>query len=594
MTAAAATAPAAGSPPARTLLVHGAFATQAARRAIQDWSRTVVLEVDLALPEPLRRQCAAVVTVPPLLPEAEAERLQQRAETVLDAFLEERVRVPGLATDRRFRAACMSIEAWRIVVPHVVCLEYARCAFAHGPFHRLVVAPGAGISLPAFEQLARALGVPLEVLPFDREEPPFLWMLKRRWQRFRHRRQAARAAAAPARLPASTSAGERWCADPRLETLIAAEDRDGRWHRGPAFEEPDPTALGELVERYRDWWQAWWQDWRDAHPQEEPLSDFWILERLGDWFSRERYPLHALLLEQARAAVAATPPERVLVGSMRGRRELLWGLAAQERGLPAAVYTIDCHIDPRLVFQPDLALCDDTRQCEIAATRLKPSQVVRVRSHRRPPGRNVVGPRQPHARPRLLLADTYYSGMVASSSPLLSFWAYERAVEAARALPDCDFILKFHPVRERPEAVFHLSGLHHLHLWQRESFICGLRPPSNLRLLAPEARLSDELPHADLLLNIQSYAGLEAFALDIPVIYLQPWNEEGLYPRMNALGAMRVATDTPRLVALIRELLSDADQRRAQLERQHAYLDYFYSHGHPSCAEAAAGSPGGA
>jgi hypothetical protein len=594
MTPAAATAPAAGSPPARTLLVHGAFATQATRRAIRDWSRTVALEVDLTLPESLRRLCAAVLTVPPLLQEAEAERLQARAEAVLDAFLEDRVRLPGLATERRFRAACMSIEAWRIVVPHVVCLEYARRALAHGPFERIVVAPGAGISLPAFEQLARALGVPLEVLPFDREEPPFFWMLKRRWQRFRHRRQAAKAGAAPARLPASTGSGERWCADARLETLVANEDKAGRWHRGPGFQDPDPAALSALTDRYRAWWQAWWQDWRNAHPQEEALSDLWILEHLGDWFSRERYPLHSLLLEQARIAISKAPPQRVLVGSMRGRRELLWGLAAQDQGIPAAVYTIDCHIDPRLVFKPDLALCDDTRQCEIAASRLAPQQVVRVRSHRRPPGREIVGPPRPHTRQRLLLADTYYSGMVASSSPLLSFWAYERLVEAARALPNCDFILKFHPVRERPEAVFHLSGLHHLHLWQRERFIRSLRPPPNLRLLAPEARLSDELPHADLLLNIQSYAGLEAFALDIPVIYLQPWDEEGLYPRMNALGAMRVATDTPHLLTLIRELLGDADRRRAQLERQHAYLDYFYSDGHPSCADAAAGSPGGA
>jgi hypothetical protein len=584
----------AGSPPARTLLVHGAFATQAACRAISDWSNTVVMEVDLSLSSPLRRQCAAVVTVPPLLPEAEAERLQERAETVLEAFLEERVSVPGLATDRRFRAACMSIEAWRIVVPHVVCLEYARRALAHGPFQRIIVAPGAGISLPAFEQLARALGIPLEVLPFDREQPPFLWMLKRRWQRFRHRRKAARSAAAPARLPAATGTGERWCADPRLETLVATEDQAGLWHRGPAFQEPDPNRLRELGKRYQDWWRNWWHDWRNAHSQEDPLSDFWILEALGDWFSRERYPLHALLLEQARSAVAASQPERILVGSMRGRRELLWGLAAQDFGIPAAVYTVDCHIDPRLVFKPDLALCDDIRQCEIAASRLAPEQVIRVRSHRRPPGRERIGPPRPHARPRLLLADTYYSGMVASSSPLLSFWAYERAIEAARALPDYDFIIKFHPVRERPEPVFHLSGLHHLHLWQRERFIRGLQPPANLHLLAPEARLSDELPHADLLLNIQSYAGLEAFALDIPVIYLQPWDEEGLYPRMNALGAMCVATDTERLIALIRELHTDPGQRTVQLERQRAYLDYFYDRDHPACAEAAAGVPGSA
>lgn len=584
--------PAATDSPPRLLLVPGAFGMEGALRRVEDWGRTVVLEVDAFLPAELRKRCAACVTVPPLLPEAEAEELQTRAEELLEEFLEERAPVEGLETGRLFRAACMSIEAWRIVVPHLVCLKYARLALEHGPFSRVIAAPGAGISMRALEQISRAAGAPLTLLPQDREQPPFTWMLKRRWHRFLLKRRARRKSGPAARLPQAAGTGGLWCADPRLESMVARDDKAGQWAAGPAFAEPDAAELEALRTRYEAWWDAWWQQWRGAHPGEEVLSPRFILEDVGRWFSRHRYPLHALYLRQAREQVAKARPECVLLGSMRGRREFLWGLAARELGIPAAVYTVDCSVYPRLVFKPDIVLCDDARQWGIATRQaeLDPRRVLQVSSHRRPPGRAAGTAAAPAGQGRrvILLADTYYSGMVASSSPLLSAWAYERVVEAAREMPEHDFLIKFHPVRERPEAAFHLSGLHHLQLWLREKFIRTLRPPRNVRLLAPEVPLSDWLPKAALLLNIQSYAGLEAFALGIPVVYLQPWDEEGLYPEMNARGAMQVAVDGPRLVELARRNLDDPAHRQAQLARQAAYLDYFYWQGRPTCAQAAA------
>ncbi len=575
-------------PQPRILLVFGAFAREGALKAVTDWSRAVVLEVDAFLPSPQREQCAAIVTVPPLLPEAEAMRLQNRAEDLLDEFLDERAPQSGLETSRPFRASCLSIEAWRIVIPHIVCLEYASRALEHGPFAEIIVAPGAGVSLQAFKQLAGALGAPLRVLPHDRQKPPLLWMLKRRWQRARLKAQAA--PPPPPRLPARTRPGQLWCADPRLESIVARDDREGRWVAGPRFTEPAASEVEALRQLYLAWWEQWWADWKKSHPDEDALSPRHILGDLGRWFSRERYPLHACHLQQARRIIAEEKPARVLIGSMRGRREFLWGLAARELGIPSVVYTVDCSIYPRLVFRPDLVLCDDARQFEVATqeAKLPAHQVIQVSSHRRPPARSAAQAHTRAARPRLLLADTYYSGMVASSSPLLSAWAYQRVIEAARSLPGHDFFIKLHPVRERPDPVFHLSGQHHLHLWQRERNIRSLKPPPNVAILAPEERLSDWLPGMDVLLNIQSYAGLEAFALRIPVIYVQPWDEEGLYPRMNAMGVMQVAVDTPSLVRLIRLNLEDPGHCQRQLALQEGYLDYFYWEGRPPCAQAAA------
>lgn len=590
-------AAASANAPPRTLLILGSFGWRQAERTITGWSHVFVLEVDRHLPEHLGRQCAGVLALPPLLQEHEAAMLQKRADDLLDRFLQDRVAMFGVPTGRRFRAACMSIEAWRIVGPHVVCLEYARRLAGQGPWERIIVAPGAGVSIRAFQQLGQALGVPVQVLGVDRGKPPFWWLLKRRWQRFRTRRRVQKATPHAPRLQPAGQPGGNWCSDPRLETMLAGSSSADRWVRGPGFTEPGTQELLDLRARYLKWWDAWWQDWLREHAQDDPLADDWILEDLGRWFCEERYPRHALLLKQARASLATGRPARVLVGSMRGRQELLWGIAAQDQGIPVGVYTVDCHIDSRLCFKPDLAFCDDMLQWQEALQKgeLARSQIVRVRSHRQLPAPCAEPAPVVRARRRFYLADTYYSGIVTGSSPLLSLWAIQRVIEAARLMPEHDFIIKYHPVRERPERAFHLSGLHHHHLWLKDGFMRQLQPPSNVTFLPSEVRLSDELSRTDILLNIQSYAVLEAFVLKIPVIYLQPWDEEGLYPNMNAMGVMKIARDARRLVELIRLTLDDPAFARSQIDAQSRYLDYFYWQNAPHLADAALAAtvPGG-
>jgi len=576
-------------PAARTLLILGSFGRQQVERAITDWSSVHVLEIDCYLPEHLRKQCAGVMTLPPLLQEDEAETLQKRTDDLLDRFLEDRVSMFGVPTGRRFRAACMSIEAWRMVGPHLVCLEYARRLVGLGPWESIIVAPGAGVSIRAFQQLALALGVPVQVLAVDRQKPPFWWLLKRRLQRFLTRRRVQKASSPTPRLQPASRPGEHWCADPRLEAMMSKSESADRWVRGPGFTEPDPQELQDQRALYLKWWSAWWNDWLLAHGQDDPLADGWILEDLGRWFCEDRYPRHALLLRQARAAIRKGRPTRVLVGSMRGRAELLWGIAAQDHAIPVGVYTIDCHIDSRLCFKPDLVFVDDMLQWRTATRKggLDATRIICVQSHRQLPPPEAPRPPATHPRRRLYLADTYYSGIVTGSSPLLSLWGIRCAVEAARLMPEHDFIIKFHPVRERPEAAFHLSGLHHQHLYLKEAFTRQLQPPPNVTFLGPEVRLSDELPKVDLLLNIQSYAVLEAFVLQLPVIYLQPWDEEGLYPSMNAMGVMQIASDAERLVELIRLNLHDPDHARQQVAAQSQYLDFFYWKDAPHLADAA-------
>ena len=574
---------------AKTLVIYGSFGVKNIHAIIKNWSEVVVLEVDTFLPEEYRCKCAAIETIPPLLPTDAGDAIQNKADQLLDLFLEDLVIIPGVLTSRRFRAACLSIDAWRIVVPYLVCLEYVQKVAEYGPFDRIIVSPGAGVSELAFKQLGQMLSVPVHILEFDRRSPPLIWMMKRRWQRFIEGRNKAKVATSPLLLPKVSEVGSNWCSDSRLEAVLASVDANQQWVRGPVFSEPSEQELAQRKQDYQHWWKLWWEKFQKESVITDPLSPYHILEELGLWASEEVYPRHSILLKQAEGLIAKWHPCRILIGSMRGRVEFLWGLAAQDQGIPVVVYTVDCHIDPKLCFKPDIALCDDARQLNIALANSKTMRfdVSRVQSHRKPSSVRELGNSPLKLRKKLLLADTYYAGVVANSSSLLSFWAYQRVIEVAKVLPEYDFYIKFHPVRERPEHRFHFSGLHHLHLWIRDQWIKTMKPSSNVRFLAPEVRLSDKLSEFDLLLNIQSYAGLEAFALRLPVVYLQPLDQEGLYPLMREQGVMQIATSTDRLHELIELNLNDENHLRSQLDLQNSYLDYFYADGCPNMAEAA-------
>jgi len=573
----------------KTLVIYGSFGVKQVHKIIQDWSQVVVLEVDTFLPDECRHKCAAIETIPPLLPSDEGDAIQDKADQLLDLFLQDLVVFPGEFDSRRFRAACLSIDARRIVVPHLVCLEYARKVARFGPFNRILVSLGAGVSELAFKQLGQVLGIPVQLLDFDRRRPSLMWMIKRKWQRFAEGRKKAKFIAPSMHLPKVSKVGLNWCSDSRLEAVVASVDANHQWVRGPVFSEPSEQELLKRKQEYKQWWKLWWEKFQKEFIITDPLSAYHILEELGLWASEEVYPRHSILLKQAEILIARWQPCRILIGSMRGRVEFLWGLAAQDQKIPVVVYTVDCHIDPKLCFKPDIALCDDTRQLNIALANSKTMRfdVLRVQSHRKLSSVRELDNSLIKLRKTLLLADTYYAGVVAHSSPLLSFWAYRRVIEVAKFLPEYDFYIKFHPVRERPEHRFHFSGLHHLHLWVRDQWIKTMKPSSNVKFLAPEVRLSDNLSEFDLLLNIQSYAGLEAFALRLPVIYLQPLDQEGLYPLMKEQGVMQIATSTDRLRELIELNLNDENHLRSQLDFQAAYLDYFYAEGCPNMVEAA-------
>lgn len=578
----------------RTLVIHGAFGQKALAREVRDWSRTVVVEVDARLPEKLRRQGAEVIPGTVLSEERATEISMRRAQEMLDAFLDERAPAPGLNTTREFRSACLSLTGMRLLIPYVRTLLEAAEIMKRGPWERIVISPGAGVCTSAWEKVGRHFDVPVKVLDMDRQQPPALWMLQRRFRRWRLKRQAGQAGRPrPFQLPEARAGDALLCVDPRLMPILGEAGAKAGWRAAPRLGGAAPEALAPLRQRYQDWWQGWWRVWEAEHAQARELSDHEGIRTVGDWMCEHVYAKHAAALDQARAHLKELRPQRILLGSILGMLELMWVVAARELGIQVVAYTLDDPIHPKLCFTPDVLLVDDLKHERLARERGLGDRMVYVRTHRpMPQPVEANSAERAGTRPQIVLAASFYLGhtpMVPSDTVL---WASEVLVEAARQMPEADFAIKLHPIRERPDPRFYLDGFHHLHLWQTEMHFQSLRPPANARLIMPEARLSELLPTTSVMLHLNSYAALEACSAGVPVICLSPSNFLcSLNLRiMHQHGAVKLARNASELITAIRLLLGDASARSEQIEVQKQFLAHHYPEEAPGLVEALASS----
>lgn len=253
----------------------------------------------------------------------------------------------------------------------------------------------------------------------------------------------------------------------------------------------------------------------------------------------------------------------------------MYVLAARERGIPSGAVTLDDAIDPRLSIGLDFAFCDDARHRELAQKRgVSSKRTLLMRSPRMPTLRSERHPvLKPGQKARIIMADTFFIGAWLAAMPLAGLWTARLVIEVARQMPEHDFVIKLHPVRERPEEKFAWTGFHHLHLWHRERGLKALSPPKNVHIVQPETRLSELLENAHLLLNIESYASYEAFALGIPVIHLaKPCSTLDSLAELTKEGADQYVSRAEDLAKLIKTNIHDEGHIIRQTAAQQEFI----------------------
>lgn len=565
---------------AKTLIIYGSLARQRVEKEVSDWSSSVVIEVDAILPKRLKKLGPKVLSGPIFWDVEFSTTMQSQVDQLLVDFLDETVKIEGLETSYEFRKACLGITGRQMLVSHFVNFYQARQVLEEEPIEKIIVSVGSGVSVKAWQQIAEFHNLPIQVLSLDRSRPPFFWQIKRRFQRWQIKRNEKTLRNQKLRInkPLSIADKEGYflCADPAVEKILGASSENSSWRSAPKWNNPDTKKMELLQQKYIHWSELWWTEWLKTHPIAGRSPEHLILKELCDWYCKNVYPHFATMLIQATECLKLLPPKLVLVGAMHGRSPLMWALAARGLNIKVAAYTLDDAINAQISFEPDLGLCDDISRLELAKEAgMCENKLVMVKSHRRFPSQNedIVRPKK-----TIILADTYYCGNLVSSRPILSAWAFAIFVEIAKSMPDYNFLIKPHPLRERPEMRWHYTGFHHLQHWTKELMLRELELPQNIMVLKPEEKLADYLKtDVGLMINIESYAVFEAFASRVPVVSLTPLNSKMLvFEIMDKMGVYQYSSTAEGLSQLVKRNLEDTLYRKQQIDRQLDFLNAYY------------------
>lgn len=560
-----------------SLLVYGSMASGPCRHLLRQALGREPFEVleSETLLEPIQRPPAQRwMLASEMMSPAELAEVETRADDLLDIYLDVLSSAPvpaDLPVHRRFRAAAMGAEARKWIVPHLLHQHLASKILSQGSHQRVVVAPGTGISTKAWAQAALALGMPLQMLPATVRRMSMGRWLRRSLLRWK-RKFAPSAQKAP---PRGGQQADVWCASARLSATLQNSATPFAWRcLSDVIRQSIPAgALDSLRQSYQQWSAPLIAEWRESARQ--PFDPRAILADLLSHQAQQVYPQFAWQYQRARKAIKANCPRLMLCDTQEGSAELAWALAAQDCGVPVAAWTYDHVVNPRFSFLPDHLLCDSTRQHQLALRRGVPTQRIHaVASHRRPAApTQASGSRIGRS---IVFADTYFAGTSTVVLPQHSYQHYRLVVETARRMPQLNFQIKFHPLRDRREASRHHCGMDEAELRQRTDHIHSLHPPPNLRLIAPEISMRNLLEDCAVLLNSNSTVALEAFALGIPVVFLQPVAVNRGYAGMNEQQTYLEALDSNSLQHRINELMPAGDFRQAQIERQRRYLEQSY------------------
>lgn len=578
-------------PMKRTLLVAGSLSDRAVRRHLHsaEAAGTTVVEMDTLYDRSQFHNVVQWQDFGSLISLQQAAGLNDAADEVIDFFLT----FPGppmqVPTHRAFRAACLPPHAWRVTVPCLVNLHIAREMLREQKYDQLIVSAGCGIHFGAWREIAQVHDLPLTLLPVESPSTDLTRWLRKKWHRLR-KPAAVYLEPAPAQGKTVSACDSILCISERASRLLAAAPNSQQLPilllTVAEVNASDSSEVAQYSPLYQQWWAAWQQARSESpHSLANAPGSQSIFQTLGAEATRH-YPRYASIYQRALRELKRIQPRLLLCDTQIGTAERMWSLAAQELGIPVVAYVYDHVPHPRFSFTPDLLLSNSGRITQLSLERGVPQEaIVATQSHRQPQSDSLRAATS-NARPVILYADSYYSGLYAHNDPSSSYQCYRLVVEAARRLPHLDFAIKFHPLREKKQEMFSFVALDETELSNRKNYIRGLRPPANLRLIEPESSMMEHLQKTSVLLNLNSSAALEAFQVSTPVIFLvRPTPLVKAFLRIHDYEACITAETVETLVEELQSLTSNPSARRSQLEKQKRYLEEFYWPPAPSLTE---------
>ncbi len=564
----------------RTLVLTGSLAPQALERRLAEVAEgAVVLEYDTLLERSRYPGVAAWLSTRDIFGRDAAMPLLAGMTEAMEPYLRPRPELGDRPGDADLRKAALGGEFQDRMSMRLFNLALRDHLWSRFEFDRLVVCAGSGVSFGFWREVAAEKGLPVECLAPE-------WRprsLRRRIERWLCRWRRAPAVVANEAITRETPASEAplvLCASGRVARLLAREPAAPRFRLQTvtAAELGEPTAESVAAEsaHWADWWRRWQAEVLDQDPAVRGCRD--IHRAMGDHHVQRVYPRWSALVAKAMARLQELRPALVLADTQIGAEDGVWSLAAARLGIPVASYTYDFLLKPRTMFTPDFALVDGQRGIpRMIAAGYPAERIVDVRGHRRP----SAPPRTPEQveaaftrrRPQVLHADT----MTVITDPQACLHQYRSVVEAARRLPQLDFILKFHPLRAPKSEERGFIGMDESEVQSKTRFLRSLRPPSNVRLAPPEQPMEEAMQSAAVLLNTISVSGHEAFHVGLPVVFLVRHPPEFfLFPELEQRLQPPWGETGEELTLALTRLFGDRDYRQAQVAAQHRYQEEFF------------------
>lgn len=570
-----------------TLFLSGSLALEALEKRLDEEKGPVyVLEFDTQMERAAHPQVVDWLTVSDLLGMPDVQAFHKEVFEAMKLFL---TPCPGLEEepgDAALRRAAMHgafiDSAFTLLLNDWLFSRLCE----RWQFDRLVVAAGCGVHFEFWRQTATAKKMPIEVLPPQK----FRRGWRRRLERWYYKKQARRQDAASRHEV--HDAGSRnisgplvACVSRRVSKLLQESETSPRFRvqhlKLADLGNPEP----DLVASERARFEAWWRQWPAKAEAAADDAGKTLLRRFshlflvaGDDLIQNVYPRWSALRAKAREVLRQVRPDMLLADTQLADEEGVWKLAASDLGIPWIAYSYDQVVNPRMMVLPEYVLADGMRTYPRALQGGYPAErLINVASHRRPrtPPRTEAETEAifTQSRPEVLFSDP----MSIVSDPQRSMRCFRAIVQAARLLPQVDFVIKFHPLRAPKSELRSFVGMDESEVQSKMRFIRRLKAPSNVRLLAPEASMEMRLRSAAVLLNTTSMSGHEAFHMGIPVVFLTMHEADSItFPELIHRMDMQVTEDGRELAAILDRLIRSREFRQAHIAAQKRYLDEFY------------------
>lgn len=564
----------------RTLVLTGSLAPQALERRLAEVADgAVVLEFDTLLDRSRYPGVAVWLSTRDIFGRDAAMPLLAGMTEAMEPYLRSRPELGDRPGDADLRKAALGGEFQDRMSMRLFNLALRDHLWSRFEFDRLVVCAGSGVSFGFWREVAAEKGLAIECLAPE-WRPRSLRRRLQRWLCRWRRAPAAVTAETVARPAALAETPLVLCSSGRVARLLARESIAPcfRLQTVTAAElgEPEADLLAAETAHWADWWRRWQAEVLDADPAVRGCRD--LHRAMGEHHVPRLYPRWSALVDKAMARLRERRPALVLADTQIGAEEGIWSLAAARLGIPVASYTYDFLLKPRTMFVPDFALVDGRRGIpRMIAAGYPAERILDVRGHRRP-GAPPRTPEQVEAaftrrRPQVLLADT----MTVITDPQACLHQYRSVVEAARRLPQIDFVIKFHPLRSPKSEERGFIGMDESEVQSKTRYLRSLRPPSNVRLAPPEQPMEEAMQSAAVLLNTISVSGHEAFHLGLPVVFLVRHPPEFfLFPELEQRLQPPWGESGEELTQALTRLFGDRAYRQAQVAAQHRYQQEFF------------------